>query len=135
MSRAVLTGLAKVSGHRRSLERWGPVLREAKRAVAASLGLRRPSTEAREQQFARATAGGEGGGALDSDDDGDGDGDGDGATGGGPLAVRKGSWRASVCAIKAETAGGRWRLRVDSKGSPQTPGVGRRQVCARVGKG
>ena len=46
----------QVSGHRRSLERWGPVLREAKRAVAASLGLRRPSADAREAAFASAAA-------------------------------------------------------------------------------
>ena len=41
-SRAVLAGQCKASGHRRSLERWGPVLTDAKKRLADALDLKTP---------------------------------------------------------------------------------------------
>ena len=41
-SRAVLAGQCKASGHRRSLERWGPVLTDAKKRLADALDLKAP---------------------------------------------------------------------------------------------
>ena len=41
-SRAVLAGQCKASGHRRSLERWGPVLTDAKKRLADALDLQAP---------------------------------------------------------------------------------------------
>ncbi|KAK7241393.1 hypothetical protein SO694_00059156 [Aureococcus anophagefferens] len=122
MSRAVLSGLAKVPRARppergepdararrsrppASLERWGPVLREAKRAVAASLGLRRPSADAREAAFASAAAQTVGAPRFANEER------------AGPL-YRRGGWRAAVSAIKGEAAGGRWRLRVQVSPGP-----------------
>ena len=68
------------------------MLREAKRAVAASLGLRRPSADAREAAFASAAARETvGAAALAAEER------------AGPL-YRRGGWRAAVSAIRVRLA-------------------------------
>ena len=49
-SRAVLAGQCKASGHRRSLERWGPVLTDAKKRLADALDLKAPPPSVTEKK-------------------------------------------------------------------------------------
>ena len=49
-SRAVLAGQCKASGHRRSLERWGPVLTDAKKRLADALDLKTPPPSVMEKK-------------------------------------------------------------------------------------